>query len=796
LWHVFVCMTTQRSRTPTDTRRDRVPATNPRSRSPGATRRSRSPTICRSRSPATRHDREPAKTCCSRSTTASRCSLSNTSGESRAIPNQTVEAHQSQQPRHAEVTQAQADVAATRAAAAQAAAEAAAAEAEVAMLVAKAAKAKAKAKMMSARAFAAAGDNGSATACASMTSSSADRSPDRKVSSAATASSAARTRGIGERRGKIGHIASECDTQPEPKKQFLVPKAGCVTSKALPEELAASSGRMRCGIPQGNPKNATIVKATSSKGEPSTKGDSYIREPAGDGHSSDCAGFSSGTYHSEQWVPSNDVELVGKGHEGFIYRLDSSGTAWREVYAKLKFTELKVRPSANNAPITICRLDMIYQRSAAAESSRQMAVEQVLYAKGKHGYLGGFVRRDGGPTAEPPLDTPSYFSVHGINRCHMYCVPSDEDRCEWLDAIDRLAELRVDWVEAQSEGDYSLKERIYEAMDVRMPRQIQAWKEGKIIAPDFPRTGKIARYMRKLALRPGVVRHDMLIHPFDGARLVGKSGSGVRRIEEKTGCKLFCLIHEGAPPDCPPEMRLLCFYGSDEQVSQAVQKVHELHQMWEAEVTESAKKQPPQQAAQAQAAMARVIAEAQLAQAQAQARAMGQTQTQGHAQALTQTHTQTQPQQSQLRLVAPQQHPQWLQHAPQLPQLPLPISSEISPRSSECNPSSTPLGALPQHQMPLPTAQLAISAASTSQHGRVPHKLCAKLIGVGGSKIAEIRISSGARIEIETSVVVDTDSGSDMRPVKITGSPGQIEHAIMLIQQLIGSSAWKSVGSS
>ena len=80
----------------------------------------------------------------------------------------------------------------------------------------------------------------------------------------------------------------------------------------------------------------------------------------------------------------------------------------------------------------------------------------------------------------------------------------------------------------------------------------------------------------KLKLMQGIVRHDIMIEKSRVGRLIGVGGSVFKALVARTGCEIFVLDKEGAPPGCAPHMRLVILMGSEVATGCAAAEIEDL----------------------------------------------------------------------------------------------------------------------------------------------------------------------------------------------------------------------------
>lgn len=97
----------------------------------------------------------------------------------------------------------------------------------------------------------------------------------------------------------------------------------------------------------------------------------------------------------------------------------------------------------------------------------------------------------------------------------------------------------------------------------------------QILCPDFPPVGSTRSYMRRLEDEPGNVRHDMIIDKDDCFKLIGPRGAIFNELQS-SGCKVFVLYKDDAPPGWPTHQRLVVLIGTIEQVHNCGERVNAL----------------------------------------------------------------------------------------------------------------------------------------------------------------------------------------------------------------------------
>jgi|TARA_B100000524_G_scaffold305323_1_gene180526 hypothetical protein len=97
---------------------------------------------------------------------------------------------------------------------------------------------------------------------------------------------------------------------------------------------------------------------------------------------------------------------------------------------------------------------------------------------------------------------------------------------------------------------------------------------GQIVFSNWPpASSKQFPHVRALEATPGHVRHDLLIADSLGGKIIGHGGETYRQLKAQTGCHVFVLLKEGAPPGCSAEQRMVILIGTEAAVSLATAEI-------------------------------------------------------------------------------------------------------------------------------------------------------------------------------------------------------------------------------
>eukprot|EP00316_Scyphosphaera_apsteinii_P020242 CAMPEP_0119299956 /NCGR_PEP_ID=MMETSP1333-20130426/1971_1 /TAXON_ID=418940 /ORGANISM="Scyphosphaera apsteinii, Strain RCC1455" /LENGTH=660 /DNA_ID=CAMNT_0007301565 /DNA_START=15 /DNA_END=1997 /DNA_ORIENTATION=- len=105
---------------------------------------------------------------------------------------------------------------------------------------------------------------------------------------------------------------------------------------------------------------------------------------------------------------------------------------------------------------------------------------------------------------------------------------------------------------------------------------------GQIIYADWPPPvagSSTHTHLRRMERDAGHVRHDFLIDEGEGGKLIGQGGCTYKELKQTSGCNIFVLLKEGAPPGFAPTQRLVILIGTEQQVAVAAQKISALLSM-------------------------------------------------------------------------------------------------------------------------------------------------------------------------------------------------------------------------
>jgi hypothetical protein len=136
-----------------------------------------------------------------------------------------------------------------------------------------------------------------------------------------------------------------------------------------------------------------------------------------------------------------------------------------------------------------------------------------------------------------------------------------------------------------------------QGVQLNSPDTPRAAPGGQILYAEWPPAGSTRSYMASLEGRKGAVRHDILIEDGEGGKLIGKAGAIFKELKATTGCNVFVILKEGAPPGFGETQRLVILIGTPPQVAACAERVSKLLSMavTDTGMLPSATPQPPPQ---------------------------------------------------------------------------------------------------------------------------------------------------------------------------------------------------------